>query len=58
MIGFQVSSLHLIIPLEKNGRAVFLLKKKAKLRKPRKEPKLFELAESLEGKFNNPFLRE
>lgn len=56
MIGSLVRSLHLMHLLEKNGRTVLLLKKKAKLRKPRKEPKLFELAESLEGKFNNPFL--
>jgi len=37
--------------VESNGRGIFLLKKKSKPIKERKKPKIFELDDPIEGKF-------
>jgi hypothetical protein len=51
MTGCPVSLLFLMLRLESNGRAVYLLKKKAVDRRKRAVRKEFDIAESPEGKF-------
>lgn len=51
VIGLQVSILFITNTSEKNGRAIYLLKKKTKPQKERKKPKVFELSEDPIGKF-------
>lgn len=52
MTGCPVSLIFLMLRLESNGRAVYLLKKKAVDRRKRAVRKEFDIAESPEGKFN------
>lgn len=57
VIGFRVSFLFSNSFLEKNGKAVYLLKKKSKPHKERKKPKVFELSMDPEGVFEMPKMR-
>lgn len=53
-IGFQVRGFISNTFIEKNGKAVYLLKKKSKPHKERKKPKMFDLSMDPEGVFEMP----
>lgn len=54
VIGFPVRLVLSNTFVEKNGKAIFLLKKKSKPQKERKKPKTFDLSLEPEGVFTFP----